>query len=1000
MPSTTRFLGSASLAAALLAAMGALSAHRALAAEYATPLAVRGGETVFAAIEPSGDVDEFGVHLFAGDVLTVKLKEQGPTRGLESTLTLLDPTGSDTRVTVKGQGTFRASFTWTAERTGTHLVRLRGDSGTLASSHGDYSIAFKVKRGKPPKGSFADAAGGSFVHPFAATAGASVSITASTRKGTLDVAEIRRPDGTAEPVAIPEDPKGRKAKLKKYVLTGDDGTYEVRGTYTAGAAVKLVVKVDHDDAKRNRRFGVDEPRITDPFPTSGITGTRFFVAGNNFTFEDHDPVVAGVDPFADPNDLDLYPRFFLGTVEVPRASIDHPNGAIFIFDIPQGLTVGESHDLRAVNADGQGSVYEDAFFVSPPPVVTGMTPTDAGPAGGRRLTITGTELGGTVVIFDGTIVQPSIRDGVITVIAPPHAPGDVTVTVRDEHGQEADVPMPLRYLDVPSNRVDSVSPTYLQALGGETVTVTGEDFGADTVLTLGGTVVPHESISSTQLRFASGEHVQGTFDLRVTDQYEQTSHIDVEVRGFADTTSVSIPAPNTGTNAADGWRATRVLSGDVNGDNNVDLVLLRPEVAFGGDAQRSRIRLLHGNGAGGFTDVTAAKLPAVTEEDDWRARDGVLADFDGDGDLDLAVITDEVLDDGDRSSLRLLRNASGTFTDVTDTKLPGKADYDVDDSNQGLALVAANVDGSAGIDLVLIHADYFTRTVVTEGPPPTPPDPPIPPTIEYFYYPGTRVLVNDGAGAFARKADALPAITPEDSTQFQGNALVAGDVDGDSDVDLVLTVDEPVEDPENSGTYFRAATLLRNDGSGVFADVSASSLPAPNGAEYLQGDRLHLAPIDSGSSLDLVVVSDTRLVTPGTSTLATGAATRIFVNDGSGSFATATAPEFPPIDALDSWQAAGIAIGDLNGDSRPELVLVSNFAPNTRGHGGRILVQEDGDYRTGSDALPNPLVDDDTRGADVLLLDVDEDGDLDLVIVRDEPNETLRHTRVLLNPRL
>jgi hypothetical protein len=50
--------------------------------------------------------------------------------------------------------------------------------------------------------------------------------------------------------------------------------------------------------------------------------------------------------------------------------------------------------------------------------------------------------------------------------------------------------------------------------------------------------------------------------------------------------------------------------------------------------------------------------------------------------------------------------------------------------------------------------------------------------------------------------------------------------------------------------------------------------------------------------------------------------------------------------------------------------------------------------------MPNPLTGDDGRGRTVLLLDLGTgDGDLDLVLARDEANETVRNTRVLTNPR-
>jgi hypothetical protein len=602
------------------------------------------------------------------------------------------------------------------------------------------------------------------------------------------------------------------------------------------------------------------------------------------------------------------------------------------------------------------------------------------------------------VRFDTTIVQPTTtRPTYIEVTAPPHAPGNVELSVRDDYGQTAVAPGGFTYLDVGSNRITSVSPAFLQAIGGETVTVNGADFAADTVLTLDGVVMDATLVSAVKMTFVAPQHADATVKLRVTDQYEQTSAVDLQLKGFADTTSTAIPAPVTTSNAIDGWRATRVLAGDVDGDTKPDLVLLRPEQAFGSDANRSRIRLLLGDGAGAFSDATTSKLPAVSGDEDWRARDGVLADLDGDTDLDLAIITDEPISSGTRSSLRILtNNGSGTFTDSTTTSAPALTTYG--DKNQGVAIAVGNVDGAAA-SLVITHTDFFTETIVTPGGPPNPPNPPPPDIITYNYFPGTRVLLNNGSGVFTRKSNALPAITPTGANQFQGRAVALANVDGGSRDDIVVTRALPVTDPSNSSNYLLASTLLTNDGTGVFTDVTSSKLPAKSDPEYLQADRVWLRDVDGDGDFDLVLASASRLVSPTTAQVSTTQALRVFYNGGTGTFTAPTNAVLPDANDQDSSQADGVAIADLTGDGKADLSIVSAYAPNFGGRGTRVLPQVGSFWKQGELGLPAPSAGDNLRGADVAAVDVDGDGDLDLVIVRDEADDTVRNTRVLVNQR-
>jgi hypothetical protein len=985
----------------------ALAAAAASAASVAQlPVACTGRETVYGNIEPAGDVDPFTVFLAAGETLAVTSTEGRPEFGLLTTLKLRDPQGADVTPTVTGQGEKTASFQYFAVATGLHTLELTGDAGGFGGSTGNYVLTIAVTRLKPEGAAFADAAGGTISVPIAAPAGSTLAITAATKTGGFDLTELRRPDGTAEPL-FAESLKAKnrlKAKLPKFALTGGPGVYELRGTYDAGSNVTVKVALKTNEKPRKRQLTYDEPKFEAngaSFPGEGITGTVIFVSGNAF---DDIPILKRRKEIGR-----RYPAFTIGGVVVPADTVTHPNGSIYSFPVPAGLAENGRFDIEAVNADGQTALIDDAFFVVPPPLATGLATDTAGKGGGRLVRILGSDLRpGASVTFGTTIAQADFTDPDYTfldVIAPAHTPGTVSLEVRDRYGRTTPVPGTFTFLDVPFNRITSISPAMIQAVGGEKITVNGLDFEPETVLTLDRVEMDATHVSATKLEFVAPEHADADVQLRVTGNYEQTHFINVPIRGFSDITASAIPAPNTGSGTVDGWRATRVLAGDVTGDNKPDLILLRPEPAFGADADRSRIRLLV-NGAGGvFTDATATKIPAVSADEDWRAKDGVLFDMDGDGDLDLAIITDEAIGDGSggfRSSLRILRNnGTGTFTDATSTAVPALTSYG--DRNQGVAIAAANVDGATGADLVIVNTAAFREEIVTPGGPPTqPPDPPPPPDIVTVYnYPATRVLANNGSGVFARRATALPAITDASVNKFEGAAVAVGDVTGGSGPDIVITLGLPIPDPANQGSYLRAATLLVNNGTGTFTDATAAKLPAASDPEFLQANRVYLTDVDGDADLDLALASASRLVSPTTEIVSASPAVRFFANNGTGTFTAVAAGQYPAADAEDSLQADAVVVADYTGDGRSDVFVVSAHAPNSGDRATRVLVRNlaNAAWQRGSRGLPSPAGLDDLRGTDALAVDVDGDGDLDLVIVRDEATDVVRSTIVLKNPR-
>jgi hypothetical protein len=243
------------------------------------------------------------------------------------------------------------------------------------------------------------------------------------------------------------------------------------------------------------------------------------------------------------------------------------------------------------------------------------------------------------------------------------------------------------------------------------------------------------------------------------------------------------------------------------------------------------------DGSGLFSDVTATNLP----EDDEDSRGVALGDVDGDGDLDAVFAT--------RLSFNRLyiNNGSGVFWDSSLSQFPG-------DGGNTRGVVLGDVDGDGDLDVVFANKDGQNR-----------------------------LYLNDGYGLFE---NVTLTHFPEDYDNSR--RIVMGDLDSDGDQDIIFA---------NRRSRNR---LYLNDGSGVFQDATALSLPTHEDWSL----DVTLGDIDGDHDQDIIFANFNEQ-------------NEAYLNDGSGVFEDVTSTHLP----VDTDGSLSVVLGDVDGDGDLDIVF-------------------------------------------------------------------------------
>jgi len=219
-----------------------------------------------------------------------------------------------------------------------------------------------------------------------------------------------------------------------------------------------------------------------------------------------------------------------------------------------------------------------------------------------------------------------------------------------------------------------------------------------------------------------------------------------------------------------------------------------------------------------------------------------------------------------------------------------------------------------------------------------------------------KIYTNGGNGNYGE-------IGPGTLEGIASGSTILGDIDNDGDLDLIITGQD--------SAAVRISKIYRNNGSASFTEIGGGSL------ENVYLSATSLGDIDSDGDLDLIL---TGLNTGGAYT------SKIYSNNGSGGFVETGAGSIIGV------AFSSIVLGDIDRDGDLDLVLTGASGPfadvskiYTNNNGSGIMVEKD----------PGSL--DGMYFSGISMGDIDDDGDLDLLMAGDTTGSGSRVSRIYTN---
>ncbi len=368
-----------------------------------------------------------------------------------------------------------------------------------------------------------------------------------------------------------------------------------------------------------------------------------------------------------------------------------------------------------------------------------------------------------------------------------------------------------------------------------------------------------------------------------------------------------------------------VVAADYDADGDLDIAVLGYYVVYNVSVEDMLV-LVRNDGPAGQTEWEFSYIDVPLGSLTSGSSDLAWGDVDADGDLDLAVGTD--------GETVIYRNDTGTLV-LSDTELPGywedndQADFDL------RSITWADYDNDGDLDLLI---------------------PSVFDDVNFSFR--TALMRNDGengtGGWIFTETDSVFASTAHAQTAW-------ADYDGDQDLDLFLVNIAPLTE---SGFIRR----YRNEGNGAFVGEDILSTLSIEHGEAQWGDY------DSDGDLDVLVAGNIREL----DSTYTAADIRIYRNDAE-TYVPVTVIDCIPCEGWFDLTAATWADYDSDGDI--DILLAGTYNSGSQIEGRARVYTNDGTgiFTESESELPAPRASGD-RGGTFSWFDIDGEGDLDYFI--------------------